>query len=234
MIDVKNLTVRFGGVVALDDLTLKITDDVVGLIGPNGAGKTTLTNAFSGFVNVASGSISVNGLNLIEMEPHKRSRWGLARSFQKVQIVSDLTVEDHLATVLDAKGANSALREKAIRRALDYIGIGSIRKVLGGDLNPYQRRMTEIAKCLIGAPRVILLDEPGGGLSENEMQELRRIILGIHPEFGAQILLVDHDVELIRDVCTSTAVLDFGKLIAYGETEEVLQDEVVKAAYLGR
>lgn len=234
MIDVKNLTVKFGGVVALDDLTLKITDDVVGLIGPNGAGKTTLTNAFSGFVNVVSGSISVNGLNLIEMEPHKRSRWGLARSFQKVQIVSDLTVEDHLATVLDAKGANSALREKAIKRALDYIGIGSIRKVLGGDLNPYQRRMTEIAKCLIGAPRVILLDEPGGGLSENEMQELRRIILGIHPEFGAQILLVDHDVELIRDVCTSTAVLDFGKLIAYGETEEVLQDEVVKAAYLGR
>lgn len=234
MIDVKNLTVRFGGVVALNALTLKITDDVVGLIGPNGAGKTTLTNAFSGFVTVASGSISVNGLNLIDMAPHKRSRWGLARSFQKVQIVPDLTVEDHLATVLDAKGANRPLREGAIARALDYVGISSVRKVPGAGLNPLQRRLTEIAKCLVGAPRVILLDEPGGGLSENEMQELRRIILGIHPEFGAQILLVDHDVELIRDVCASTAVLDFGKLIAYGQTEEVLQDEVVKAAYLGR
>ncbi len=234
MIDVKNLTVRFGGVVALDDLSLNITDDVVGLIGPNGAGKTTLTNAFSGFVNVASGSVSVNGLNLIGMAPHKRSRWGLARSFQKVQIVSDLTVEDHLATVLDAKGANRSLRESAIARALDFVGISSARNIPGADLNPYQRRKTEIAKCLVGAPRVILLDEPGGGLSEHEMQDLRRIILGIHPEFGAQILLVDHDVELIRDVCTSTAVLDFGKLIAYGNTAEVLRDEVVKAAYLGR
>lgn len=234
MIDVKDLTVRFGGVVALNGLTLKITDDVVGLIGPNGAGKTTLANAFSGFVTVASGSVSVNGLNLIEMAPHKRSRWGLARSFQKVQIVSDLTVEAHLATVLDAKGANRPLREKAIARALDYVGISSVRGVPGADLNPFQRRLTEIAKCLVGAPRFIMLDEPGGGLAENEMQELRRIILGIHPEFGAQILLVDHDVELIRDVCTSTAVLDFGKLIAYGQTEDVLQDEVVKAAYLGR
>lgn len=233
MIDVKNLTVRFGGVVALNNLTLKITDDVVGLIGPNGAGKTTLTNALSGFVTVASGSASVNGLNLIDMPPHQRSRWGLARSFQKVQIVSDLTVEDHLATVLDAKGANRSLRDKAIVRALDYTGIRSARRVLGADLNPFQRRLTEIAKCLVGAPRVILLDEPGGGLSETEMKELRKIILGIHPEFGAQILLVDHDVELIRDVCTSTAVLDFGKLIAYGPTGEVLEDEVVKAAYLG-
>lgn len=234
MIDVKNLTVKFGGVVALNDLTLKFTDDVIGLIGPNGAGKTTLTNAFSGFVTVASGSISVNGLNLLDMVPHMRSRWGLSRSFQKVQIVSDLTVEDHLAAVLDAKSANRQLRENAISRALGYVGLGSVRHVLGANLNPFQRRLTEIARCLVGAPRLILLDEPGGGLSENEMQELRRIILGIHPEFGAQILLVDHDVELIRDVCTSTAVLDFGSLIAYGPTDEVLQDEVVKAAYLGR
>ncbi len=225
---------KFGGVVALDSLSLKITDDVVGLIGLNGAGKTTLTNAFSGFVKVSSGSVSVNGLNLIALSPHKRSRWGLTRSFQKVQIVSDLTVEDHLSTVLDSKGTNRSLREKAIVRALDFVGLTSIRDMVGADLNPYQRRMTEIAKCLVGAPRVILLDEPGGGLSENEMLELRRIILGIHPEFGAQVLLVDHDVDLIRDVCSSTVVLDFGKLIAFGQTEEVLLDEVVKAAYLGR
>ncbi len=234
MIDISNLTVKFGGVVALDDLSLKITDDVVGLIGPNGAGKTTLTNAFSGFVNVSSGSVSVNGLNLIDMPPHKRTRWGVARSFQKVQTVFDLTVEEHLNTVLDAKGASGQLREKAIVRALNFVGLAAQRKTLGVDLNPYHRRMTEIAKCLVGAPRIILLDEPGGGLSESEMLELRRIILGIHPEFGAQILLVDHDVDLIRDVCTSTVVLDFGKLIAFGPTEEVLQDEVVKAAYLGR
>lgn len=234
MIEISELTVKFGGVVALDNLCLKITDNVVGLIGPNGAGKTTLTNAFSGFVTVSSGSITINGLNLINMAPHKRSRWGLARSFQKVQTVSDLSVEDHLRTVLDAKGEEKSLRSKAISHALDYVGLTSVRGILGSELNPYQRRMTEIAKCLVGAPRLVLLDEPGGGLSENEMLTLRQTIEGVHAEYSAQILLVDHDVDLIRDVCQSTAVLDFGKLIAYGLTDDVLKDEVVKAAYLGR
>lgn len=234
MIEIQDITVKFGGVVALDQVTLKIADDVVGLIGPNGAGKTTLTNAFSGFVNVANGSITVNGTNLIDLAPHLRTRWGLARSFQKVQIVPDLSVEDHLKAVLDGKGIPASQRKGAVSKALEYVGISDIRFRKGSTLNPYQRRMTEIAKCLIGAPRIVLLDEPGGGLSESEMQHLREVITGIHPVFGAQVLLVDHDVDLIRDVCASTAVLDFGKLIAFGQTDEVLADEVVKTAYLGR
>ena len=234
MIDIQNVTVKFGGVVAVDDLTLKITDDVVGLIGPNGAGKTTLINAFSGFVKIHSGSIAINGLNLFELAPHQRARWGIARSFQKVQIIQDLTVEDHLAAVLDSKITGRTPREKAIRRALDFVGLSAFRHSLGAGLNPYLRRMTEIAKCLVGAPRIILLDEPCGGLSEAEASHLSNVIRSIHPEFGAQILMIDHDVELIRDVCKSTAVMDFGKLIAFGATETVLQDEVVKAAYLGR
>jgi len=234
MIEITGVTVKYGGVVALDSVSLKIAEDVVGLIGPNGAGKTTLTNAFSGFAPVTDGSIVVNGTNLFDLAPHKRTRWGLARSFQKVQIVPDLTVEEHLKAVLDGKGIGKAQRVGAISKALDFVGIGDIRLKQGRALNPYQRRMTEIAKCLIGGPRIVLLDEPGGGLSEAEMQHLRGIIRGIHPEFGAQILLVDHDVDLIRDVCAATAVLDFGKLIAFGPTEEVLADEVVKTAYLGR
>lgn len=234
MIEIQDVTVKFGGVVALDQVTLKISDDVVGLIGPNGAGKTTLTNAFSGFVTVANGSITVNGTNLIDLAPHMRTRWGLARSFQKVQIVPDLTVEDHLKAVLDGKGIPAGQRKGTIAKALEFVGIDDIRHRKGLSLNPYQRRMTEIAKCLIGAPRIVLLDEPGGGLSESEMMHLRKVITGIHPEFGAQVVLVDHDVDLIRDVCASTAVLDFGKLIAFGPTDEVLADEVVKTAYLGR
>lgn len=234
MIEITDVTVKYGGVVALDQVSLKITDDVVGLIGPNGAGKTTLTNAFSGFAPVVDGTIIVNGTNLFDLVPHQRTRWGLARSFQKVQIVPDLTVEDHLKAVMDGKSVPKAQHKDVISKALDFVGISDIRQKQGRELNPYQRRMTEIAKCLVGGPRIVLLDEPGGGLSEAEMQHLRQIIHGIHPEFGAQILLVDHDVDLIRDVCASTAVLDFGKLIAFGETEDVLADEVVKTAYLGR
>lgn len=234
MIDIRNLTVRFGGVVALDDVSMHITDDVVGLIGPNGAGKTTLTNVFSGFVEPARGSISVNGLALTSLSPHERARWGLARAFQRVQIVSDLVVEDHLNAVLDGKQADRHARAEEIARALEFVGLEHLRGKRGAELNPYQARMTEIAKCLVGSPHVILLDEPGGGLGEIEMQRLRTVILQIHREFGAQVLLVDHDVNLIRDVCTTTAVLDFGSVIAYGPTAEVMEDEVVKTAYLGR
>lgn len=234
MINIENLTVKYGGVVALDHLTLSVTDDVVGLIGPNGAGKTTMTNAFSGFAPIAEGNIIVEGTNLLALAPHKRACWGLARSFQKVQIAGDLTVADHLKAVCDAKGIKKKDRAAQIDHALEFVGIADCADTLGEKLNPYQKRMTEIAKCLIGAPKIILLDEPGGGLSETEMQDLRRIITEIKSRFGAQIIMVDHDVDLIRDVCTSTAVLDFGKLIAFGPTRDVLQDEAVKTAYLGR
>lgn len=234
MIAIENLTVRFGGVVALDGLTLSIGDDVVGLIGPNGAGKTTLNNAFSGFVPIASGSIAIDGTNLLAMSPRARALWGLARSFQKAQIVPDLTVRDHLSAVLDARRVVRSSASAQIETVLDFVGIGDCEDKSGSDLNPFERRMTEIAKCLVGAPRVILLDEPGGGLAETEMHHLRHIVSGIRARFGAQIILVDHDVDLIRDLCTSTAVLDFGRLIAFGPTHDVLQDEVVKTAYLGR
>lgn len=234
MISIENLTVKYGGVVALDAMTLTMADDVVGLIGPNGAGKTTMTNAFSGFAPIAAGNILIDGMNLLDLPPHQRARWGLARSFQKVQIVDDLTVADHLLAVCDAKGIKNKERATLQSQVLDFVGMPQHRNTLGRDLNPYQKRMSEIAKCLIGQPKIILLDEPGGGLSESEMQDLRRIITQTKTRFGAQIIMVDHDVDLIRDVCSTTAVLDFGKLIAFGPTHEVLQDEAVKTAYLGR
>ncbi len=234
MICIDNLSVNYGGVVALNSLTLNITEDVVGLIGPNGAGKTTMTNAFSGFAPIASGKIVIDDMNLLELPAYKRARWGLARSFQKVQIVNDLRVQDHLLAVIDAKGIDRKKRVWWIDKVLDFVGIADCRDTLGAELNSYRKRMTEIAKCLIGNPKVILLDEPGGGLSESEMQHLRSIISNTKTVFGAQIIMVDHDIDLIRDVCESTAVLDFGKLIAFGPTSEVLQDEAVKVAYLGR
>jgi branched-chain amino acid transport system ATP-binding protein len=234
MIEIQGLTVRFGGVVALDHVSLHLTEPVIGLIGPNGAGKTTLINALSGFVPVAGGAIGVNGLDLLSLQPHARARWGLARSFQKVQVVPDLTVRDHLAAVLDTRFTPKSARNEDIARVLDFLDLASLADRKGADLNPFQARLTEIGKCLVGTPRLVLLDEPGGGLAEAETETLRRVIQRINHEFGAQVLLVDHDVALIRTVCSMTAVLDFGRLIAYGPTEAVMADEVVKTAYLGK
>lgn len=233
MIGIRDLTVNFSGVVALDRLTLDVDGDVVGIIGPNGAGKTTLINVLSGFVAPSAGQVIVDGFDLLSLKPHRRARWGLARSFQQVHTVPDLTVEEQVRAALDFRTMGRRESSKAVGRALDHVGFGDSAGRAGHRLNPFQQRMAEIARCLAPGPRIVLLDEPGGGLSEAEVTTLRDVIAGIRTAFGAQVLLIDHDVRLIRAVCTKTAVLDFGRLIAYDRTEAVLADGRVMAAYLG-
>ena len=233
MIAIDNLTVSFGGVRAIDGLSLQIAEDVVGVIGPNGAGKTTLINVLSGFVTPAEGCITVHEHDLLSLKPHERARWGLARSFQKVQTVPDLSVEGHVRTALDSQRLPERDKQTIIEKLLEFTGLAGLQSRPGRSLDTRQRRMTEIARCLAASPKIVLLDEPGGGLSESEVDELRDLISSIHREFGAMVVLIDHDVELIKAVCSHTAVLDFGKLIIYGETGKVLQDEKVRTAYLG-
>ncbi|MEX0583886.1 MAG: ATP-binding cassette domain-containing protein [Sneathiella sp.] len=233
MIRISDLTVKFGGVVALDSVSVELEENVVGVIGPNGAGKTTLINVLSGFVVPYSGAIEVEGMDILSLLPHRRARWGLARSFQKVQTALNLTVEDNIQVVLDNMPHSRTEKAEMISNVLAYLDIEDVSGTVGLRLNPYQRRMTEIARCLAASPRIVLLDEPGGGMSEAEVKMLKSVISGIHETFGAQVLLIDHDVDLIKAVCSKTMVLDFGKLIAYDRTAKVLQDENVKAAYLG-
>ncbi len=234
MIRISDITVRFGGVVALDSITAEISDDVIGIIGPNGAGKTTLINVLSGFVRPEAGSVDVDGLNLLTLTPFRRARWGLSRSFQKLQTAAELSVENLVRVGLDHCSSPNAEKDAAIGRALEFVGLSRLRNTKGGDLNSQQQRMTEIARCLVNSPRIVLLDEPGGGLGETEAEALRTIITDIRSSFGAQVLLIDHDVDLIRATCSKTIVLDFGKLIAFGPTETVLRDKMVQAAYLGQ
>lgn len=233
MIGIRELTVNFGGVVALDGLTLDIEGDVVGIIGPNGAGKTTLINVLSGFVSPSAGRVVVDDCDLLSLKPHQRARWGLARSFQQVHTVRDLTIGKQVRAALDFKRMREREKRNTVGRVLDYVGLGELVDLGGHRLNPFQQRMTEIARCLASGPRIVLLDEPGGGLSESEVTKLRGVIAGIRAEFGAQVVLIDHDVRLIRAVCIKTAVLDFGRLIAYDLTEPVLADGRVMTAYLG-
>ncbi|WP_421594088.1 ABC transporter ATP-binding protein [Shinella sp. M27] len=232
MIEIETLSVRFGGIKPIDQLTAMLSAPVSGLIGPNGAGKTTLLNVLSGFVRPIEGAIKLDGRSLLPLSPLQRVRAGLRRSFQTEQVVEDLTARDNLAALADNVAAVGE-RGRTTDRALDFVGLGSVAHRLGARLNLFERRLVELGKCLIGTPRLILLDEPAAGLTDEEGARLRDLVLAIPDAFGAQVVVIDHDVELIRAMCAETLVLDYGKRLALGRTETVLADPDVRLAYLG-
>jgi branched-chain amino acid transport system ATP-binding protein len=232
VIAVENLAVRFGGVRPIDNLTATLDAPICGLIGPNGAGKTTLLNVLSGFVRPETGSVLVDGVEVIRLAPIERVRMGLRRSFQTEQVVEDLTVRENLAAVADhTVTARNAAAE--VDLALRFCGLSAVADLLGRRLNLYQRRLVEMGKCVIGHPRIVLLDEPAAGLSTEESNALSKLILSVPGRFGAQVLVIDHDVEFIRALCSHTLVIDYGKMLAVGPTEEVLARPEVRRAYLG-
>jgi ABC-type branched-subunit amino acid transport system ATPase component len=233
VIEIEKLTVQFGGVRGINELTATLTERITGLVGPNGAGKTTLLNVLSGFVTPASGSVRVDGTSVLDIAVYRRAAFGIRRTFQNEQVVENLSVADNVAAVLDNMPSGGLPRETAIAQVLGYVGLGAKRHVMGGALNAYDRRMVEIARAAVGKPRLIMMDEPGAGLSQDEAEHLREVIVGLPGFCGAQVLLVDHDVDLISATCLATLVLDFGSKIAYGPTAEVLKDPKVRAAYLG-
>jgi branched-chain amino acid transport system ATP-binding protein len=232
MIAIENVVVQFGGVRPIDNLTATIDAPVAGLIGPNGAGKTTLLNVLSGFVTPRGGRVSVDGRSLLDLSPLQRTGAGLRRSFQTEQVVEDLTVSQNLMAIADNVVAHSR-RADEVDAAIGFVRLADCRNVLGQALNLFQRRLVELGKCLIGSPRLILLDEPAAGLSAQEGEVLRSLILQIPEKYGAQVLVIDHDVELIRSMCQQTLVLDYGRMLALGPTETVLASPEVRRAYLG-
>ena len=233
MIEIEGLEVRFGGVRAINSLSTVFDAPVTGLIGPNGAGKTTLLNVFSGFVSPTAGVVKVDGHDVASMPTHRRSAFGIRRTFQTEQVVLNLSVRDNVAGVLDHVPFTSGSRDDVLQAALKFTGLENRHRVMGGALAAAERRMVEIARCVVGSPKVIMMDEPGAGLSESESEFLRKVIVGIPDYCGAQVLLVDHDVDLISATCTKTLVLDFGTMIAYGPVASTLSDPKVRAAYLG-
>lgn len=233
MIRIENLTVQFGVIRPLDGLNAELTASIVGLIGPNGAGKTTLLHAVSGFVTPVAGVIKLDDVDLLGLSPTRRVALGVRRTFQQEYIVDDLTLWENVLSVADhvSSSARSAREETA--RAIDFVGLDRRSDVPGRWANLFERRMTEIAKTLTGRPRVVLLDEPGAGLNEAEADRLRQLLLAIPKAFNLQLVLIDHDADLIASVCTETMVLDFGKRLALGPTRTVLDDPGVRRAYLG-
>ena len=233
MLQIENLTVRFGGVTPIDGMSVVFDSGTCGLIGPNGAGKTTFFNVMSGFVKPAAGTVTAFGENLLKMTDYRRARWGLRRTFQTEMAIEQLTVFDNVAMIHEHSSAKRATRRQDVLDAIEFVGLTAPPRAKVGTLNARNRRLVELARAVVGKPRLVLLDEPAAGLPEEETGHMTEVIQRIPDKFGALVILVDHDMSLVSACCATTAVLDFGRLIASGPTAEVLRDELVIRAYIG-
>jgi ABC-type branched-subunit amino acid transport system ATPase component len=233
MIEVSDLTVRFGGVTPIDGMSVKFEKGTCGLIGPNGAGKTTFFNVLSGFVRPAAGSVTAFGEDLLKMAHFRRARWGIRRTFQTEQAIEELSVFDNVALAHEHSKESASSRSEDVLGAISFVGIEVDPGAKVGTLGARDRRLVEVARALVGHPRVILLDEPAAGLPDEETAHLGDVIGRIPEHSDAVVILVDHDMSLVSSCCSVTSVLDFGKLIASGQTAEVLRNENVVRAYLG-
>ena len=242
-----NVVVRFGGLVAVDGLSLKVgIGESVGLIGPNGAGKTTTFNACSGLVHPTSGTISLFGTDVTNKSPSARARLGLGRTFQMMELYDRLTVRENVMLGLVAKLAGSRVlgplmttksERKAVAEATEYAltrcDILHLADRRAGVLPIGHRRLVELARALAGDFQILLLDEPSSGLDQGETASFAAVVKSVITEDNRGVLLVEHDMSLVRAVCDYVYVLDFGKLIEEGPTAEVLSSPEVRAAYLG-
>jgi branched-chain amino acid transport system ATP-binding protein len=233
MIEVSGLTVRFGGVTSLDGMNVSFASGTCGLIGPNGAGKTTFFNVLSGFVRPASGSVTAFGEDLLGMAHFRRARWGVRRTFQTEQAIENLTVYENVAMIHEHSKLSGSTRQEDVLGAISIVGLDDVANTKVRTLGAGQRRLVEVARAIVGKPKLVLLDEPAAGLPEAETAHLGEVIRGIPEHTGAMTILVDHDMSLVSSCCQNTAVLDFGKMIASGPTAEVLRNEQVVRAYLG-
>jgi branched-chain amino acid transport system ATP-binding protein len=233
VVEIENLTVRFGGVTPIDGVSLVFESGTCGLIGPNGAGKTTFFNVMSGFVKPVTGTVTAFGENLLKMADYRRARWGLRRTFQTEMAIEQLSIFDNVAMIHEHSGAKRSTRRADVLAAIEFVGLKASPKTKVGVLGARERRLVEIARAVVGKPRLVLLDEPGAGLPDEETGHLGEVIQKIPGEVGALVILVDHDMSLVSACCQATAVIDFGKLIASGATADVLRDEHVMRAYLG-
>ncbi len=215
-------------------MSLTFESGTCGLIGPNGAGKTTFFTVLSGFVDPAEGSVHAYGEDLLAMPHYRRARWGLRRTFQTEQAIEELSVAGNVALAHEhSKQGDRASRREDVLGAIEFVGLDVDPNAQVGTLGARERRLVEVARAVVGKPKLVLLDEPGAGLPEEETEHLGRVIQRIPEHMGGLVILVDHDMSLVSACCEHTAVLDFGKLIASGPTAEVLRDDAVMKAYLG-
>ena len=250
VLDVRNLGIDFSGLTAVDGFNITIgPTEISGLIGPNGAGKTTIFNLLTGVYQPTRGSVLINGIDIKGMPIHKVNKLGIARTFQNIRLFSDMSALDNvkvgmhnhircgfLASLLHLPSYYKAEKESTAKamELLEFMGLADVAHVKAGSL-PYgvQRRL-EIARALATNPSIILLDEPAAGMNPSETAELMHQIRRIRDTFHIAIFLIEHDMNLVMNVCEAIAVINYGRLIAKGTPEEIRSNPAVIEAYLGK
>jgi ABC-type branched-subunit amino acid transport system ATPase component len=246
---VEDLAVTFGGLAALGGVGFELGEgEIFGLIGPNGAGKTTVFNVLTGLYRPDRGRVTFAGLDLTRLSPHRIARAGIGRTFQNTEVFRALSALDnvlvgahahlHGGLLAAALGAPGVRREEAAARAraralLERVGLGDVADMEAGSLPLGRQKRLEMARALAGHPRLLLLDEPAGGLNPTETRALMDLIRRLRDELALTVMVVEHDMELVMGLCERVAVLHYGRTIAQGRPREVAAEAAVIEAYLG-
>ncbi|ALU88759.1 high-affinity branched-chain amino acid ABC transporter ATP-binding protein LivG [Herbaspirillum rubrisubalbicans] len=249
MLEVSTLSMRFGGLLAVDGVSLAVQErEVFAIIGPNGAGKTTVFNCISGFYQPTSGEITLDGVSIARQPSHQVAQQGLVRTFQNIRLFKSMTVVENLLVAqhqqVNTNLLSGLLKTPSYRRSeqealqrvaywLEQLGLTSLANREAGTLSYGLQRRVEIARCMITKPRLLLLDEPAAGLNPQEKQELSQLIDRLRREHGVAVLLIEHDMSLIMGISDRILVMEHGKPIVTGTPEQVRSDERVIKAYLG-